>query len=158
MPEFPEPDESNGFLSDHVRLLRSSLHKLTGVNLVDPAIGDIAAAQAVFEAPFVVMSHDTAADPVFNYANKAALSLFEMKWDQFTSLPSRYSAEAPNREERARLLAEVTAHGCIRNYAGIRVSSSGRRFRIDQAMVWNLIDEDNNPRGQAATFSHWKYL
>lgn len=158
MAAFPEPGESNGFLSEHVHLLRASLLRLTGMDLVDPALDDAEAARAVYHAPFVVLSHDTAEDPVFTYANKTALELFEMSWEQLTTLPSRMSAEAPNREERARLLAEVTAHGCIRNYAGIRVSSSGRRFRIRQATVWNLLDDDHVYRGQAATFSEWEFV
>ncbi|MDB0055877.1 MEKHLA domain-containing protein [bacterium] len=79
-----------------------------------------------------------------------------MTWEQFTSSPSRFTAAAPNREERARLLAEVTENGFIDNYSGVRISSSGKRFRIKQATVWNLSDPDGTPTGQAATFSHWE--
>ena len=53
--------------------------------------------------------------------------------------PSRLTAEAPNREERARLLAAVTTRGFIDDYSGIRISNTGRRFRIAQATVWNLL-------------------
>ena len=153
-----EPSESNAFLADHVRLLRESLRRLTGMELCDPAMDDGQAARAVYVAPFVVVSHDTAADPVFNYANKAALDLFGMTWDEFTSLPSRQSAETPDRAERARLLAEVTSKGFIGNYAGVRISKSGRRFRIVNATVWNLADADGTPRGQAAMFAKWEPL
>jgi hypothetical protein len=31
-----------------------------------------------FEAPIAVMSHGTAKEPIFNYANRTALNLFEM--------------------------------------------------------------------------------
>ena len=128
------------------------------MDLVDATLDDAGAALALFHAPFVVVSHNTAEDPIFNYANKTALGLFEMSWEQFTSLPSRLSAEAPNREERARLLAEVTANGCIRNYAGVRISSQGRRFRISEATLWNLLDEEGIYRGQAAMFHQWQFL
>ena len=42
---------------------------------------------------------------------------------------SASAAEAPLREERARLLAAVAANGFIDDYSGIRISKSGRRFR-----------------------------
>jgi hypothetical protein len=155
---FPHPSEANSFLADHIRLLRVSLRRLTGTDLCDPSLDDTGAARWIFRAPFAVVSHDTAADPVFNYANQMALDLFEMTWDEFTSLPSRKSAETPDRDERARLLAEVTAKGCIQNYTGVRISKSGRRFRIENATVWNLANDEGHPRGQAAIFARWKTL
>ena len=93
-----------------------------------------------------------------NYGNAAALALWEMSWPELTRTPSRLTAEAPNREERARLLAAVTAHGFIDDYSGIRISKSGRRFRIARATVWNLLDERGNYAGQAAAFSQWEFL
>jgi hypothetical protein len=82
------------------------------------------------------------------------------KWisPAFTRLPSRFSAEAPVREERARLLARVSRDGYIDDYSGVRIASSGRRFRIEQATVWNLVDADRSIHGQAATFAHWTEL
>jgi len=56
-----------------------------------------------------------------------------MSWAELTRTPSRLTAEAPNREERARLLAAVTARGFIDDYSGVRISKSGRRFRIARA-------------------------
>ena len=70
----------------------------------------------------------------------------------------RLTAQAPNREERARLLAQVAAKGYIDDYSGVRISRKGRRFRIERATVWNLTDENGSPCGQAATFSKWKPL
>ncbi len=65
----------------------------------------------------------------------------------------------PRREERAKLSLEaVTRHGFIDNYAGIRISKSGRRFEIFRATVWNLVSKAGEPCGQAATFSEWKFL
>jgi hypothetical protein len=81
-----------------------------------------------------------------------------MSWAELTRTPSRLTAEAPNREERARLLAAVTARGFIDDYSGIRISKTGRRFRIAQATVWNLLDEGGQHCGQAATFSSWEFL
>jgi len=95
---------------------------------------------------------------VLNYGNAAALALWEMSWDEFTRTPSRLTAEAPNREERMRLLAAVTERGFIDDYSGVRISKTDRRFRIVQATVWNLLDERGIYAGQAAMFSRWEFL
>jgi hypothetical protein len=115
-------------------------------------------AEQVFLAPFALVSHGTEADPVLNYGNQSALALWDMSWAELTRTPSRRTAEAPNREERARLLAAVTANGFIDNYSGIRIAKTGRRFRIAQAIVWNLLDEANRYAGQAAMFENWRFL
>ena len=115
-------------------------------------------ARAVFEAPFVVVSHGTEADPVLNYGNRTALTLWEMPWEELTRTPSRLTAEAPGREGRARLLEAVTRRGFIDDYSGVRISKTGRRFRISRATVWNLLTEDDRPCGQAAMFDRWAFL
>jgi hypothetical protein len=118
-----------------------------------PRSGDTADdAERLFEAPFVVVSHDTSDDPVLNYGNAAALALWEMSFEQFTQTPSRLTAEPTHRDERARLLERTARNGYVDDYQGIRISSTGRRFRIEQAIVWNLLDSAGNPAGQAATF------
>ena len=76
----------------------------------------------------------------------------------FTRLPSRYSAEPLAREERARLLERVSRDGFIDDYAGVRISASGKRFRIERAVVWDLVDPAGGHHDQAATFSHWQPL
>lgn len=154
----PAPSAENGFLADHVTLMCESYRRLTGRSLVDARLSPLARAKAVFRAPFAVVSHDTAADPVFNYANQTALRLFEMSWEAFTRLPSRCSAEPVDRDERARLLAEVTKNGYIGDYAGIRISKSKRRFMIERATVWNLTDASGAYRGQAAAFGEWRFV
>jgi hypothetical protein len=95
--------------------VRSYAH-FTGRKLIGDHDSDAELAQALDEAPFVLVSHGTEADPVLNYGNATALALWEMSWAEFTQTPSRLTAEAPNREERARLLAAVTAHGFINDY------------------------------------------
>jgi PAS domain-containing protein len=114
--------------------------------------------RGLYEAPFVLLSHGTAADPVFTYANAAAQALFGYDWEAFVRLPSRLSAEAPNREARDHLLRRVAERGFIDDYAGVRVAQDGRRFRIEQAVVWNLVDAEGRKLGQAACFQHWTPL
>jgi hypothetical protein len=136
-----------------LHLVVSSYHRLTGRRLVDPDQTNLW--QACWTAPRVIVAHGTEADPIFFYGNQLALSVFELDFAAFTQLPSRYSAEPLLREERDALLARVRERGFIDDYAGVRISASGRRFRIEQAVVWNLLDEQGQRHGQAATFEHW---
>jgi MEKHLA domain len=136
-------------------LLAGSYLRLAGVKLVPPEIED-PIAWLYGEAPFCVLAHDTAADPRFIYGNRAAQALFEYSWAELTALPSRLSAEAPNREERQSLLDRVSRHGIAFGYAGIRISRTGRRFWIEEGTVWQLIDEVGVVHGQAARFDKWR--
>lgn len=152
-----EPWATDWGLAHAATLVRSFRHWL-GRELLPGGTGPHALAEALFHASFVLVSHGTQADPVLNYGNRAALALWEMSWDELTRTPSRLTAEPVAREERARLLAEVTAHGHIANYAGVRISKTGRRFRIQQAIVWNLLDDTGSHYGQAAMFDRWEFL
>jgi hypothetical protein len=138
--------------------LTRSLKHWTGRELLAGVSRPVELARRVFEAPFVVVSHGLEADPILNYGNRTALALWEMSWEELTRTPSRLTAEAPNREERVRLLAAVTQHGFIDDYSGVRISKTGRRFRIARATVWNLLAEDGKPRGQAAMFDRWEFI
>ena len=73
-------------------------------------------------------------------------------------MPSRLSAEPVHQSARERLLATVAQQGYMDDYSGIRIAKSGRRFAIEQATVWNLLDNDGAYYGQAATFSRWTFL
>lgn len=133
-------------------LIAESYQRLLGQPLVPPTDNP---ELALWQAPRVIVAHGTEADPVFFYGNRLALQAFEMDFTAFTQLPSRYSAEPLAREERARLLERVSRDGYIDDYAGIRISAQGRRFRIEQAVVWNLVDAEGVCHGQAATFDRW---
>ncbi len=136
-------------------LLVESFHRLTGEPLITPG-DDIK--QALWTLPAVVVAHGTEEDPLFFYGNRAALTLFEFTASEFIRLPSRYSAKPVAREERSRLLEQVTHNGFIPDYSGIRTARSGRLFRIEQAIVWNLADGDGHVHGQAARFDDWQDL
>ena len=153
-----EPCEENQFLANHVGRLLASLRHWTGRELVDPKLPAVEQARRIFAAPFALLSHNTAADPILNYGNRAAMQLFEMSWEDLMQTPSRLTAEPVHRDERARLLDRVTRQGYIDDYRGVRISKTGRRFLIDKATVWTVLDERGAPFGQAATFSAWHYL
>ncbi len=112
----------------------------------------------LYEADFAVLSHDGKADPCFNYANLKAQELFEFSWEEFMGMPSRLSAEPDLREERERMLEIATKNGYFTGYKGVRISKSGKRFFIDNCIIFNLIDKNQNKIGQAATFSSWQFL
>jgi MEKHLA domain len=142
----------------HAQIFARSLKHWTGRELIAGNWPAPELAEKIFHAPFALVSHGTEADPVLNYGNAAALALWEMSWEELTRTPSRLTAEAPNREERARLLATVAARGFIDDYSGVRISKTGRRFRIVRATVWNLLTEEGKPCGQAAMFGEWEFL
>ena len=152
------PSPANGYWFEHVERSRRTYHALTGRDLLDPALAPEAAAEALFHAPFVVLSHDAAPDPLLTYGNRTALELFELSWEELIQMPSQLTAEAPDRAERARLLAEVAARGFIDDYSGVRISRTGQRFRIARATVWNLTDDQGRFCGQAAMFREWRAL
>ena len=146
------------FVIEQSQILARSLKHWTGRDLLPGNFSAPDLAEQLFHAPFVLVSHGTEADPVLNYGNAAALALWQMTWEELTRTASRLTAEAPNREERARLLAAVTARGFIDDYSGVRISKTGRRFRIARATVWNLLTEDGRRCGQAAMFRDWEFL
>jgi hypothetical protein len=143
---------------DHTQILLDSFRHWVGRDLIPRGGTAEEQARALFEAPFVVVSHGTQTDPILNYGNKVALALWEMDVEQFLRTPSRETAEPVHRDERARLLERTTRNGFVDDYRGTRISRTGRRFQIDQAIVWNLRDAAGRPVGQAATFAEWKLL
>jgi hypothetical protein len=140
---------------DRLALIAESHARLTGRPLLGE--GPVAAA-TLWGARLALLAHGTEPDPVFFYANRLALQLFELSPQALLRTPSRLSAEPVERAERARLLEAVSRRGFIDDYAGVRVSASGRRFRIEQATVWTLIDAAGQAHGQAAAFARWTRL
>ena len=150
LPADPVPDRYRDAAAARlIVLIAESFERLLGRPLV---ISSTDITKALWEAPFAVVAHGTQADPVFFFGNRYALTAFESDVEGFTRMPSRLSAEAPLREERQALLDRVTRDGFIDDYEGVRISARGRRFRIEGAIVWNLIDDRGERHGQAATF------
>jgi|TARA_B100001741_G_C16522785_1_gene585585 hypothetical protein len=142
----------------HVELLLNSFSSLVGRDLLVRNRTREEQAHCLFTAPFVVVSHGTEDDPILNYGNEKALCLWGMTWEDFVQTPSRKTAEPIHQNERAQLLERTLKNGYIDDYSGIRVSKTGKRFKIDQAIIWNITDENGHYYGQAATFDTWHYL
>jgi len=153
------PDDATGALPPSLDLSLLILHsyrRITRHQIVPAGLDDVQAARWLYEdAPFCVLAHDLSADPCFIYANKAAQRCFEYSWAAFTALPSRLSAEAPDRAERQMLLDRVAHNGFADGYRGLRVSRSGRRFFIEDGTVWQLLDKTGGLHGQGAMFPRW---
>lgn len=143
------------FVLRYSRALCLSFERLLGRPLAHDWVGsrpDSAVFQdlATFSCP--VVSHGVQSDPIFCYGNEAALRLWAMKWDEFTLLPSRQSAEAAAtiQNDRSSLLKKALEKGYVENYEGVRISASGQRFMITETVLWNVSDEAGVRLGQAA--------
>lgn len=137
------------------QLLLDSYSHWIGKDLIDRTPNAKQQARLLFEASFVVVSHGVEPDPILNYGNQTALDLWELSWDQFIKTPSRLTAEPDDRAERGSMLERAKLNGYFDGYQGVRISSTGRRFLVEQALIWNVIDPAGSPIGQAATFSQW---
>ncbi|RUS46154.1 MEKHLA domain-containing protein [Cohnella sp. AR92] len=138
----------------HLKRVLNSYRKWTGTDLLK-LTGELSLAEQLNRTGRILLSHGTETDPVLNYGNHAALALWEMDWAEFVRMPSRLTAEPMDREEREKLLRDVRDKGYSNRYAGIRVSRTGRRFRIEDAAIWNVMDERGRMLGQAASFPSW---
>ena len=140
------------------QVLLDSYEKFLGKQLIPRKSKSLTQAKDLFLADFVVLSHGAEVDPILNYGNQKALELWEMNWKKFTQTPSRLTAETIHQKQRRILLNQVNKEGFISNHQGVRISSKGQRFLIENAIIWNLNNGENQYCGQAATFSEYKYL
>jgi hypothetical protein len=155
MPDHKEVDALHPFLI----ALNNCHEKFYGRPLIEQKIKASAAAtfKNLYEAPYVLLSHELSDDPIFNFANLKGQNLWHMDWCTFTTTPSRKSAELDERSERKKLLDDVLKNGFTDSYNGIRMDSLGQRFTIQNVRVWNVIDE-NTILGQAACFDRWSVI
>ena len=143
---------------NHTQRLLWSYKYWTGQSLLNIDGTPELMTQALWRAPFVVASHGMEETPILNYGNQQALDLWEMSWEQFTRTPSRKTAQPSERKDRQLLLTQAKTRGYISNYGGIRISNKGRQFSISNAIIWNVLDQNQQQCGQAATFQEWEYI
>ena len=79
------------------QFLLDSFVRCIGRELIDRSGPPAVQAERLNRAPFVVVSHGTEPDPVLNYGNALALTLWEMTWEELTQTPSRLTAEPVHR-------------------------------------------------------------
>lgn len=131
--------------------LMDSYRRVTGQSLADNA-------DALWSAPYAVLSHDTDTPPRFFYGNARTLALFKWRAKDMIGLPSLYSAQADARAERAAMFAQLQAKDIVTGYSGVRIASDASRFRIVDAVIWNLRDPSGDLLGQAARIDHVEML
>ena len=143
---------------EFLRALATSFRHWTGRDLVPEPESDDQLRSSLDSLPAVIVAHNRDPDPTFVYANDLACQLWEMPKSELVGMPSRLTAEPMHRDERAQLLARTQAHGFVDDYRGIRITARGKRFRIEQALLWNILDARGELIGQAATFDQWTWL
>ena len=156
-PDNPGPsDPSLAHDPSFAGLLARTYRDCLGKDLAPSGLDPNATALWLYEqAPFCLLAHNTAADPRFVYANRAAQACFGYGWDEMTLLPSRQSAGPQDRAERQAFIEAVARDGFATGYRGLRVAKSGRRFWIEDVTMWQLVDASGVLRGQAAVYGRW---
>jgi hypothetical protein len=144
----------------HVQRILSSYRHWFGHDLLPGTYGLSGQhlAEAAYHANRVLLAHGNQADPILNYGNAATQNLWGYSWEELTATPSRLTAEPMERGDRQRFLEQVNSRGHVADYRGIRVAKNGQRFWIEQAAVWNVLDEQGEKIGQAASFTSWKFI
>ena len=120
-------------------------------------------AKELFAAPIVVLAHDGSPldqgdGPRLIYANRAALTLWGRRWTEMVGMPSELTAEPAERTSRQNALSAAQKQMVSSGYRGIRINRHGRRFQINNARLWTLVDPAGQACGQAACFSSWWWL
>ena len=149
-----EPWLSPDMQRQAARLARSFQH-WTGRSFVEPG-DETEIAARLFEHPSMVLS--LAEGPTYNYGNRRAMELFELDWHQILKMVGDESAEPEMQQERTEALREALRKGFISGYGGMRISSRGRRFRIEDGTLFAVLDEDGERCGVAAVVPRWYYL
>ncbi|MFT5206915.1 MAG: hypothetical protein ACI9CF_000656 [Candidatus Omnitrophota bacterium] len=139
-------------------LILDNYKKCFGHELIPTQKNALDLALQLSKAPVPCMSSNNASNPLLNYANERALGLWELSWDELVHMPGNQTAEPGDRNARQQFLDKVREQGFVDDYAGIRISSSGRLFKIKNAKVWNLLGSNEEYLGQAATFKQWEYI
>lgn len=142
---------------EHIKNVLNSFEKLTGKTIINRTTPE-ADLLEIENAEFVLVSHNGAEDPILNYGNQFALKLWEMSWNDFIKTPSRKTAEPDLRVKRGEMLSIVSKQGYYENYEGVRISSSGKQFKIKNAVIWNVTNVNDVCIGQAAYFKTIEYL
>jgi len=142
---------------DHALLLNESYRHWTDHYLVeqrDP--GEVLA--ALNEAKFVLISYGLEEDPIFNYANLRALSLFGYEHLAFLQLPNRETFVPEATAGRIGQSVRVEHEGVLSDYRGTRLTKAGKPIVIDDGVVWQLIDNLGRVHGYATQLNSWHFL
>ena len=148
-----QPAPGNNYHQEHVLIILGNLQRWTGKNLIrEYGFSLDKLGERVFNADFYLLSHTNASDPILNYANRKALELWEVTWEELITMPSSKTAKPVDRQERSAMLDRVSADNYFDGYRGIRISKTGKEFYISDGIIWNLLINNDELYGQAAWF------
>jgi MEKHLA domain len=108
--------------------------------------------EQVFKADFYILSHDRSADPILTYGNNRVLELWEVDWEELTKMHSKDTAKSVDRQDRSVMMAQVKRDNYLSGYSGMRVSKTGKEFKILDGVIWNMFADNGDFYGQAAWF------
>ena len=137
---------------DHVKMIDASLRKLTGKGVTERM--DVESSETISSIPpnvlvdtvkksiclnkrWVLISHGTEEDPIYNFTNVAGLIAFNRSWDEVRKLPSRESVVFQSKDAKLRieLMEKVTKNGYVEGASGIRTRGGGSYIRLVDAVV-----------------------
>jgi hypothetical protein len=150
---FPPPAASNNYHRDHLAIVLANLKRWTAYDLIaDYGFDWETLGQQIFDADFYILSQNNAAEPILNYGNDRVLKLWEISWDELTTMHSRDTAKPVERSTRLAIMERVKANNYLSGYNGSRISKTGKEFKILDVTIWNLFTTNGDPYGQAAWF------
>jgi len=131
-------------------VILDSFRRCVGRELIDRS-GDAAEdARRLFDLPLAVLAHDTAPQPLLDWANQAAARAFDATPESLLGKLSSATAPPDATADRHQLFEILARRGFVTGYSGVRISFTGRRFIIDDVTVFALVDEAGRPAGHAA--------
>jgi hypothetical protein len=160
MPSTPTiPNPTNDYHQEHLAIVLENLLQITGVDLIQEygfSLDNLGV--QILDADFYLLSHDCGADPLLNYGNRRVLELWEISWAELTQMHSRETAKSSDRASRSAVMQQVAAQNYVTGYSGVRISKTGREFRILDVTIWNLFTRDGQAYGQAAWFKNYESI
>jgi hypothetical protein len=149
-PELPNSNSEKAEIQ-FVQYLLNSYEKLFNKVLIE-RINPNSDYDNLVRQDFYLVSHRFVELPRFVFATNKALSLWEISWEDFYLMPSKYSAEEDERAKRQEMLESANRKGFFEGYEGIRISAKGNRFYIKNVLIFNVFDSNGIVMGQAALF------
>jgi len=147
------PDASNKYYRDHLSIVLENLKRWTSYDLIkEYGFSEENLGEQVFDADFYILSHNNAADPILNYGNDRVLKLWETSWEELTTMYSRDTAKPVNLSARLAMIEQVKLQNYISGYSGLRISKTGKEFKILDVTIWNILTNNGDLYGQAAWF------
>ncbi len=154
--EFPSLE--NNWRNDIAEIAIASYEHFIGESVVDYKNKFSSPSEALFHLNRPLLVHDTQSDPIFCYGNLLALEIFEYNWEELIKLPSRLSAEVTQQEDRLKMMNEIKRTGYAKGYSGTRITKTGKRIKIGDTTIWNLLGPNSQFSGQAALIKKFEYL